>query len=186
MARLSNQEARELLQGSTAKGTRFNVSPDKFKALGNGTSLVVNRAKEQEKVVKRGVSPAPGKKSATQPKRGKFGNIKVPDPEGGPDYDSRLEAKHGAEYVAMKKAGLILDVERQVPFKLHAGIIYKCDFLITHLDGSREAVDSKGMETDAFKLKKKLLLFDYPDLKFTIRKAKTAKNKARKTTKRGK
>ena len=147
MGRLSNKEARELLQGSTAKGTRFNVSPDKFKALGNGTSLAVNKAKEQEKVVNRGVSPAPVKKSATKPKMGKFGNIKVADPAGGPDYDSRLEGKHGAEYGMMLKAGKILKLTRQVRFLVERyefskkDIYYVADFLIDHLDGAQEVVD---------------------------------------------
>ena len=118
-------------------------------------------------------SPAPkvSPQKTAKPKRGKFGNIKTSDPEGGKAYDSRLEAKHGAEYQVMLERGEIRKLERQKVFTLHAGIKYIADFLITHLDGSLEAVDSKGMETAIFKLKKKLFLVDFPAVKLTIRKA---------------
>lgn len=117
---------------------------------------------------------------AKAPKRGKFGNHKTPDPKGGKMYDSKLEAKHGAEYQAMLAAGQIADLKRQHTFTLYAGIKYICDFLITHLDGSLEAVDSKGVETAEFRLKKKLFLKDYPHIKLTVRKAKPAKAGAKK------
>ena len=122
------------------------------------------------------VLAAPRKESpAKAPKRGKFGNHKTPDPKGGKMYDSKLEAKHGAEYESMLAAGKIAKLERQHPFTLYAGIKYICDFLITHLDGSLEAVDSKGVETAEFRLKKKLFLKDFPHIKLTVRKAKPAK-----------
>ena len=130
------------------------------------------------------LAPTPAAKPTRAPKRGKFGNIKVADPEGGKAYDSRLEAKHGAEYQAMLERGEIRKLERQKVFTLHAGIKYIADFLITHLDGSLEAIDSKGVETDVFKLKKKLFLVDFPGVKLTIRKAKEAKKKARKKSPR--
>lgn len=175
MSRLSNEAARELFAQS--KGGKKITADPKF--LDN----LIKRSNV-------GVSPAPkvsapkkDSRPAEGPKKGKYGNIKVPDPEGGPDYDSVLESKHGAEYVQMLKRGEIKALVRQYTFTLHAGIKYKCDFLITHLDGSLEAVDSKGVETDVFKIKKKLLLFDYPGLKFTVRKAKPAKKKVHKVKK---
>lgn len=86
------------------------------------------------------------------------------------------------------KRGEIRKLERQKVFTLHAGIKYIADFLITHLDGSLEAVDSKGMETAIFKLKKKLFLVDFPAVKLTIRtaakagKKKVARKKSPRTT----
>lgn len=119
-------------------------------------------------------------KPATATKRGKFGNKKTVDPKGGKMYDSKLEARHGAEYQGMLAAGKIADLKRQHVFILYAGIKYICDFLITHLDGSLEAVDSKGVETAEFRIKKKLFLKDYPHIKLTVRKAKQAKPRKKK------
>jgi len=110
--------------------------------------------------------------------------ISKADPEGGKAYDSRLEAKHGAEYQAMLERGEIRKLERQKVFTLHAGIKYIADFLITHLDGSLEAVDSKGMETAIFKLKKKLFFVDFPGVKLTIRKAAKAGKRTKAANKR--
>jgi len=130
------------------------------------------------------LAPTPAAKPTRAPKRGKFGNIKTSDPEGGKAYDSRLEAKHGAEYQAMLERGEIRKLERQKVFTLHAGIKYIADFLITHLDGSLEAVDSKGMETAIFKLKKKLFLVDFPAVKLTIRTAAKAGKRTKAANKR--
>ena len=118
------------------------------------------------------VSPAPKGKKAVAPKkekRGKFGNIKVKDPDGGRTYDSKLEAKHGKEYKQMHKDGKIAAIARQVPFNIGAGVNYIPDFLIVHLDGSLEAVDSKGIETSEFKIKAKFFREKYPTIKLTIR-----------------
>jgi hypothetical protein len=46
--------------------------------------------------------------------------------------------------------------------KLHRKIEYKADFEIVHLDDSIEIVDVKGMETEAFKIKRKLFEKKYP------------------------
>ena len=43
------------------------------------------------------------------------------------------------------------------------------DHLIIHLDGSMEIVDSKGHETDEFKIKMKLMSEAHPNIKVTIR-----------------
>jgi len=128
-------------------------------------------------------APTPAEKPTKAPKRGKFGNIKVADPEGGPDYDSMLEAKHGAEYVQKAKRGEILKVTRQVKFLVERyefskkEINYIADFLIDHLDGSQEAVDSKGVQTKEFKRKAKWFKARYPQIKLTIRTAAKATKK---------
>ena len=43
--------------------------------------------------------------------------------------------------------------------------LYETDFVILHADGSYEIVDTKGVETDAFKLKIKALKSRYPGVK---------------------
>ena len=174
--RLSNAAARELFQNSKG-GKKITVEQGVLEKLIQKSKGVVSPAAKVS-------APIPAAKPTKAPKRGKFGNIKVADPEGGKAYDSRLEAKHGAEYQGMLERGEIRKLERQKVFTLHAGIKYIADFLITHLDGSLEAIDSKGVETDVFKLKKKLFLVDFPGVKLTIRKAKEAKKKARKKSPR--
>ena len=47
-------------------------------------------------------------------------------------------------------------------------IEYISDFMIWHLDGSIEVVDTKGYETKDFKIKRKLFEAKYPDIKFTV------------------
>jgi hypothetical protein len=41
-------------------------------------------------------------------------------------------------------------------------IEYVADFEVHHLDGSIEVIDVKGMETEAFKIKRKLFEKKYP------------------------
>lgn len=162
------------------------LSPQQFRAMMASGELQVGRKGKIVASPKAFASPAPkvSPQKTAKPKRGKFGNIKTSDPEGGKAYDSRLEAKHGAEYQAMLERGEIRKLERQKVFTLHAGIKYIADFLITHLDGSLEAVDSKGMETAIFKLKKKLFLVDFPAVKLTIRKAAKAGKRTKAANKR--
>ena len=40
------------------------------------------------------------------------------------------------------------------------------DFVVTYSDGHVEVIDVKGVRTDVYKLKRKMLLFKYPDLIF--------------------
>lgn len=64
----------------------------------------------------------------------------------------------------------------QVPFtlldgykrkgKAVRGIKYYADFVVTYVDGHKEVVDVKGVRTDVYKLKKKLLLAKYPEIDF--------------------
>lgn len=108
--------------------------------------------------------------SSQDPKRAKYGNIKVPDPEmPNKPFDSKLEAKHGKEYRLLVKAGEILSVTRQPKFLLQGGVVYIADFLILHKDYSVEIVDSKGIITPDFRNKEKLFRDMHPNLKFTVR-----------------
>jgi hypothetical protein len=144
-------------KGGVNKKGRITIDPKTLDAMNKPVAL-----------------PAPkvSSKKTTTPKkekRGKFGNIKVTDPDGGKKFDSKLEAKHGKEYAQMFKDGKIAALARQIPFNIGAGVKYIPDFLIVHLDGSLEAVDSKGIETSEFKIKAKFFREKYPTIKLTIR-----------------
>lgn len=78
--------------------------------------------------------------------------------------------REGAVYVDLKKQlkmGQIKALELQMPFTLQEAfkdeygacraIKYKADFVVTHNDGLEEIIDVKGYETEAFKLKWKML-----------------------------
>ena len=91
-------------------------------------------------------------------------------------FDSRKEADYYCELKMLKMAGIVKDFELQVPYELqpkyrHNGkairaITYIADFRVTYTDGHVEIVDVKGVRTDAYKLKKRLLLYQYPDMIF--------------------
>jgi hypothetical protein len=72
-------------------------------------------------------------------------------------YDSKREADRAWELDQMQKAGIIKGYERQVPFELAAGIIYKADFVVEYMDGHKEIEDVKGYRTAIYRLKKKLM-----------------------------
>lgn len=102
--------------------------------------------------------------------RNKFGNRKtVVD---GITFDSRAEAKYYEQLKWLKKAKQIKDFKLQPKFLLQESfkkngntirkIEYKADFEIHNLDGSVEIIDVKGVETEAFKIKKKLFEKRYP------------------------
>lgn len=45
-----------------------------------------------------------------------------------------------------------------------SAITYSADFSVTYKDGHTEIIDVKGMETESFKIKRKLFEFKYPHL----------------------
>ena len=87
-------------------------------------------------------------------------------------FDSKHEAHRWIELKYMERAGLIRDLQRQVPFELipvirnQAGKVveraskYVADF--TYYEKDKLVVeDAKGIKTDVYKLKKKILLWRY-------------------------
>lgn len=80
-------------------------------------------------------------------------------------FDSKWEAERWGELTAMEKAGYIVDLERQVSYNLVVNdqkiCKYVADFRYNKVDdyGNLELVveDAKGVETQEFKLKKKLM-----------------------------
>lgn len=89
-------------------------------------------------------------------------------------FDSKAEAKYYEHLKWLKQAKQIKDFslqprfELQETFKKHdktfRKIEYIADFEITHLDGTKEVIDIKGMETKEFSIKRKLYerKFDTP------------------------
>jgi len=73
-------------------------------------------------------------------------------------------------------AGEIATIELQPKFILQEGfrsngkkyqpITYIADFQLGYSDGSIEIIDTKGYRTKEYQLKKKLLLFKYPNINF--------------------
>jgi hypothetical protein len=77
-------------------------------------------------------------------------------------YHSTGEMNYAQQLDVRKQAGDIADWRRQVKIDLRVNDIhisnYFIDFVIQHNDGTREYVEYKGYETDAFKQKWKLFL----------------------------
>lgn len=77
-------------------------------------------------------------------------------------FPSKLERKYYDQLKLLQRAGDVLFFLRQCPFDLPGGIVYRCDFLVFYADGTCEVIDCKGIETEGFKLKRKLLEESYP------------------------
>lgn len=91
-------------------------------------------------------------------------------------FDSKKEAKRYNELKLLKRAGLIKELELQKVFELQPkytnnkgehirSITYKADFF--YYDNKKKQYiveDTKGFRTDAYKLKKKLFEYVYPNL----------------------
>ena len=94
--------------------------------------------------------------SATaKPKPSKYGNRRTE--YGGVRYDSQREADYAATLdLLLGQPDGVLWWCRQPQFVLAGGVTYRPDFIVCHADRV-EVVDVKGMKTDVFKIKKKLL-----------------------------
>ncbi|WP_438979928.1 DUF1064 domain-containing protein [Polynucleobacter sp.] len=101
----------------------------------------------------------------------------------GYNYDSRFEARVAADLDLQVKGKQIKSYERQ--FKLEI-LAYDCngkpirlcnhkvDFCVTHLDGSFELLEAKGLETTAWRKVRKYIeqfwLPEHPDYTYTVTK----------------
>jgi len=75
---------------------------------------------------------------------------------GGREYASRLEANCAAQLDRLKAAGLVTEWEPQVRFDLGSGLKYTADFVVHYAKGQPRTIDSKGLETPDFKVRRKL------------------------------
>jgi hypothetical protein len=91
-------------------------------------------------------------------------------------YDSAFEAEYAQELDLRLKAKDIKSWQRQVKCSIDIGGMhicnYICDFEIEHHDGSFELVETKGLETEIYRIKRKLLeavwLPEHPDHNYTV------------------
>lgn len=90
-------------------------------------------------------------------------------------YDSKKEAKRAYELEMLQRAGLISNLEKQKVFELQPSfkingkteraITYLADFVYIK-DNKTIVEDTKGFKTDVYKIKRKMLLYKYPDIIF--------------------
>lgn len=93
----------------------------------------------------------------------KYGNKKTMCD--GYQFDSQAEAKYYEQLKWLKQTKQIKSFKLQPRYLLQEGfkkngrtirkVEYVADFEVKHLDGSIEVIDVKGVETEAFKLKRK-------------------------------
>ena len=97
----------------------------------------------------------------------KYGNKKTQTSDG-IVHDSQKEAKRWAELSIMQRAGYIQDLQRQVKFELipkqdgERACYYIADFVYKDsVLGQTIVEDVKGMKTDVYKIKRKLMQYRY-------------------------
>ena len=91
-------------------------------------------------------------------------------------FDSQKEAEYYTNLLWLKRSGAVTDIKLQPEFVLQPAyeregkkirpIIYRADFKVTEASGHVYYVDTKGMKTPVYLLKKKMLLYKYPDIDF--------------------
>lgn len=100
------------------------------------------------------------------PKKNKFGNRRTTID--GITFASKREAERWCDLRLMEKAGVIADLERQVPLELvpktdkHRARYYVADFVYTDCaTGEKVYEDSKGAITQIYSLKKSIVYWRY-------------------------
>lgn len=87
-------------------------------------------------------------------------------------YDSKKEHRRACQLKLMERAGLISNLREQVRFELIPAqrdaygnevkpCCYIADFVYTDSNGRQIVEDTKGVQTDVYKIKKKLMLQIY-------------------------
>ena len=107
----------------------------------------------------------------------KFGNTKVEI--NGEKFDSKREARRYQELLLLQRAGKISNLQRQVKYMLVPGyyevnektkktrciereVSYVADFVYTNCETGEEVVeDTKGYITPEYKIKRKLMLWEF-------------------------
>ena len=96
----------------------------------------------------------------------KYGAIKVK--LDGYVFDSKLEAARYKFLKELERAGAVSDIEVHPPYPCFIEgkkiCLYKADFKYKNAKGEEVVEDTKGVQTDVFKLKKKLVEALYPGL----------------------
>lgn len=93
-----------------------------------------------------------------------------PVEDDGQFFASTLEWKYFKHLKLLQACGEVLFFLRQVPFHLPGGVKYVVDYQIFYKNGDIVFVDVKGLETDTFKFKVKIVETIYPvDIKIVKR-----------------
>lgn len=108
---------------------------------------------------------------AKEKKKNKYHNKKIT--LDGIEFDSQKEAERYSELVLLQKAGIITNLELQKEYilipqqKKNGKVIerkcsYFADFSYTDVETGKNVVeDTKGIRTQVYKIKKKLMLYNY-------------------------
>ena len=95
----------------------------------------------------------------------KYGAKKITDPATGFVFDSKAEFVRWCELRLLERAGKISDLQRQVKYELipkqkgERSCTYLADFVYKDSDGNTVVEDTKGVRTDAYRIKRKLMLW---------------------------
>jgi hypothetical protein len=91
-------------------------------------------------------------------------------------FDSKKEANRYLELLLLQRAKEIKELELQPEFlllppfkyknKSYREIKYKADFKYKNKEGQIIVEDVKGFKTDVYNLKKKMFLYQYPEIEF--------------------
>ena len=85
-----------------------------------------------------------------------------PVTDDGHHFPSKLEHAYYHYLKRLNASGDVVFFLRQVPLHLPGGAKYVVDYVVFYKDESVRFIDVKGMETNEFKLKKKLVEAIYP------------------------
>lgn len=77
-------------------------------------------------------------------------------------FASKKEGRYFQQLRIREKSGEIVFFLRQVPIHLPGNVRYVIDFLEFHADGTVHFVDVKGIRTEAYKIKKRMVEAVYP------------------------
>jgi len=77
-------------------------------------------------------------------------------------FASKAEARYYGQLKLRQRAGEVVFFLRQVPIHLPGEVRYVMDFLVFESSGEVRMVDVKGMETEVFKAKKRMVEALYP------------------------
>lgn len=77
-------------------------------------------------------------------------------------FSSKKEARYYQTLKLRQQAGEVVFFLRQVPIHLPGGVKLVVDFQEFHADGTVRFVDTKGVETESFKAKRRMVEALYP------------------------
>lgn len=85
-----------------------------------------------------------------------------PTESDGIKFASKAEARYYGQLKLRQRAGDVVFFLRQVPVHLPGEVRYVMDFMVFEASGEVRMVDVKGIETESFKAKKRMVEALYP------------------------